>query len=122
MTADWFDFPHAVLRKISSRITNEVNGINRVTMDITSKPPGTVGELSSRTFHLSRSRTDARCDGKQNGYRDLERTRLLYFYLLLSQSLSVSFTSRAGAEAREDTKHCTNKEEGSGQGKKGVVG
>ncbi|GAA5834021.1 hypothetical protein JCM5353_008612 [Sporobolomyces roseus] len=42
MTADWFDFPHAVLRKISSRITNEVNGINRVTMDITSKPPGTV--------------------------------------------------------------------------------
>lgn len=42
MTADWFDFPHAVLRKISSRITNEVNGINRVTMDITSKPPGTI--------------------------------------------------------------------------------
>ncbi|GAA5961344.1 hypothetical protein JCM21900_004490 [Sporobolomyces salmonicolor] len=42
MTADWFDFPHSVLRKISSRITNEVNGVNRVVMDITSKPPGTV--------------------------------------------------------------------------------
>lgn len=42
MTADWFDFPPAVLRHISSRITNEVDGINRVTYDITSKPPGTV--------------------------------------------------------------------------------
>ncbi|GAA5852592.1 hypothetical protein JCM8547_002555 [Rhodosporidiobolus lusitaniae] len=42
MTADWFDFPPAVLRKMSNRITNEVNGVNRVVMDITSKPPGTV--------------------------------------------------------------------------------
>ena len=42
MTADWFDFPAPVLRHISSRITNEVAGINRVTYDITSKPPGTV--------------------------------------------------------------------------------
>ena len=39
MTADWFDFPPSVLRKISSRITNEVEGINRVTYDISSKPP-----------------------------------------------------------------------------------
>ena len=39
MTADWFDFPPNVLRKISSRITNEVEGINRVTYDISSKPP-----------------------------------------------------------------------------------
>ncbi|GAA6027867.1 hypothetical protein JCM8097_001756 [Rhodosporidiobolus ruineniae] len=42
MTADWFDFPPAVLRKISNRITNEVQGVNRVTMDITSKPPATI--------------------------------------------------------------------------------
>ena len=39
MTADWFCFPPEVLRRISSRITNEVQGINRVTYDISSKPP-----------------------------------------------------------------------------------
>ncbi len=39
MTADWYVFPPEVLRKISSRITNEVEGINRVTYDISSKPP-----------------------------------------------------------------------------------
>ncbi|KDQ53173.1 hypothetical protein JAAARDRAFT_39542 [Jaapia argillacea MUCL 33604] len=42
MTADWFVFPSDVLRRISSRITNEVAGVNRVTYDISSKPPGTV--------------------------------------------------------------------------------
>jgi len=42
MTADWFVFPPQVLRKISSRITNEVKGVNRVVYDVTSKPPGTV--------------------------------------------------------------------------------
>ncbi|KAH9466989.1 hypothetical protein MJO28_000423 [Puccinia striiformis f. sp. tritici] len=42
MTADWFDFPPQVLRAASSRITNEVAGVNRVTYDISSKPPGTV--------------------------------------------------------------------------------
>ncbi|KAF8666717.1 GMP synthase [Rhizoctonia solani] len=42
MTADWFDFPPAVLRKISSRITNEIAGVNRVVYDVSSKPPGTV--------------------------------------------------------------------------------
>ncbi|KAF8908787.1 GMP synthase, partial [Mucidula mucida] len=42
MTADWYVFPAPVLRKISSRITNEVTGINRVTYDISSKPPATV--------------------------------------------------------------------------------
>ncbi|KAI5117370.1 hypothetical protein M0805_004360 [Coniferiporia weirii] len=42
MTADWFVFPPEVLRKISSRITNEVEGVNRVTYDISSKPPATV--------------------------------------------------------------------------------
>ncbi|KAK2459913.1 hypothetical protein APHAL10511_008113 [Amanita phalloides] len=42
MTADWYVFPPAVLRRISSRITNEVAGINRVTYDISSKPPATV--------------------------------------------------------------------------------
>jgi len=42
MTADWYDFPPLVLRRISSRITNEVQGVNRVTYDISSKPPGTI--------------------------------------------------------------------------------
>ncbi|KZP00546.1 GMP synthase [Calocera viscosa TUFC12733] len=42
MTADWYVFPPEVLRRISSRITNEVAGVNRVTYDISSKPPGTV--------------------------------------------------------------------------------
>ncbi|KAF4596114.1 GMP synthase (glutamine-hydrolyzing) [Pleurotus pulmonarius] len=42
MTADWYAFPPAVLKRISSRITNEVSGINRVTYDISSKPPATV--------------------------------------------------------------------------------
>ena len=43
MTADWFVFPAEVLRRISSRITNEVQGINRVTYDISSKPPAVRG-------------------------------------------------------------------------------
>ena len=42
MTADWFSFPSHFLHKVSDRITNEVSGINRVTYDITSKPPGTI--------------------------------------------------------------------------------
>lgn len=42
MTATWTKVPYEVLEKISSRITNEVHGINRVTYDITSKPPATV--------------------------------------------------------------------------------
>ncbi|KAL5526313.1 GUA1 [Sanghuangporus sanghuang] len=42
MTADWYVFPPDVLRKISSRITNEVEGVNRVVYDISSKPPATV--------------------------------------------------------------------------------
>ena len=42
MTADWVPLPHDVLKKISSRIVNEVKGINRVVYDITSKPPGTI--------------------------------------------------------------------------------
>ena len=42
MTADWFPFPPEVLAKISTRITNEVRGINRVLYDVTSKPPGTI--------------------------------------------------------------------------------
>lgn len=42
MTADWYDFPPQFLRKLSNRITNEVKGINRVTYDVTSKPPGTI--------------------------------------------------------------------------------
>lgn len=42
MTADWARLPHTLLARVSSRITNEVAGINRVAYDITSKPPGTV--------------------------------------------------------------------------------
>ncbi len=42
MTADWFRIPHDVLAAISSRITNEVRGINRVVYDISSKPPATI--------------------------------------------------------------------------------
>ncbi len=42
MTADWVPLPHEVLKTISSRLVNEVKGINRVVYDITSKPPGTI--------------------------------------------------------------------------------
>jgi GMP synthase (glutamine-hydrolysing) len=42
MTADWFPFPPDVLARISSRIINEVKGVNRVTYDISSKPPATI--------------------------------------------------------------------------------
>ncbi|MFN3360948.1 MAG: glutamine-hydrolyzing GMP synthase [Pseudanabaenaceae cyanobacterium] len=42
MTADWAKIPYSVLETISNRIVNEVPGINRVVLDITSKPPGTI--------------------------------------------------------------------------------
>ncbi|CAG8546307.1 15482_t:CDS:10 [Acaulospora morrowiae] len=42
MTADWFSFPYDVLKRISSRIINEVAGVNRVVYDISSKPPATI--------------------------------------------------------------------------------
>jgi GMP synthase (glutamine-hydrolysing) len=42
MTADWYPFPHEFLAAVSTRIINEVRGINRVVYDVTSKPPGTI--------------------------------------------------------------------------------
>jgi GMP synthase (glutamine-hydrolysing) len=42
MTADWAPLPHELLAKVSNRIINEVRGINRVTYDISSKPPATI--------------------------------------------------------------------------------
>ena len=42
MTADWARIPYDILATVSNRITNEVEHVNRVVYDITSKPPGTV--------------------------------------------------------------------------------
>jgi GMP synthase (glutamine-hydrolysing) len=42
MTADWYQFPHDVLARISNRIINEVDGVNRVVYDVSSKPPATI--------------------------------------------------------------------------------
>ena len=42
MTADVPELPWGVLKRISNRIVNEVRGVNRVLLDITSKPPGTI--------------------------------------------------------------------------------
>jgi GMP synthase (glutamine-hydrolysing) len=42
MTADWSRLPYDVIAKISTRVTNEVPEVNRVVLDVTSKPPGTI--------------------------------------------------------------------------------
>ncbi len=42
MTAESYDFDHAFLARVATRIVNQVRGINRVVYDVTSKPPGTI--------------------------------------------------------------------------------
>jgi GMP synthase (glutamine-hydrolysing) len=42
MTADWAHLPHTFLQMVSNRIINEVKGVNRVVLDISSKPPSTI--------------------------------------------------------------------------------
>jgi GMP synthase (glutamine-hydrolysing) len=42
MTADWYRMPYDVLAKCSTRIINEVRGVNRVVYDVSSKPPATI--------------------------------------------------------------------------------
>jgi GMP synthase (glutamine-hydrolysing) len=42
MTADWAELPYSLLKKVSARIINEVRGINRVVLDVSSKPPATI--------------------------------------------------------------------------------
>ncbi len=42
MTASYSRIPHEILGRISTRITNEVKGVNRVVYDVTNKPPGTI--------------------------------------------------------------------------------
>jgi GMP synthase (glutamine-hydrolysing) len=42
MTADWFAFPPEVMARISNRIIREVDGVNRVVYDVSSKPPATI--------------------------------------------------------------------------------
>jgi GMP synthase (glutamine-hydrolysing) len=42
MTADWVRLPHELLAELSTRIINEVDGVNRVLYDISSKPPSTI--------------------------------------------------------------------------------
>jgi GMP synthase PP-ATPase subunit len=58
MTADWYVFPPEVLRRISSRITNEVEGINRVTYDISSKPPAVSAATASPSYLVLTNGTD----------------------------------------------------------------
>jgi GMP synthase (glutamine-hydrolysing) len=42
MTANWYPIPAPLLARISTRIVNEVRGVNRVALDVTTKPPGTI--------------------------------------------------------------------------------
>jgi len=55
MTADWSRIPYDTLARISTRITNEVREINRVTLDVTSKPPGTISGSDARRVRAAAS-------------------------------------------------------------------
>jgi hypothetical protein len=64
MTADWFPFPHETIARISSRIINEVKGVNRVVYDVSSKPPAT--SSGNRAIRSDRATTNSNTDTRED--------------------------------------------------------